>query len=258
MCSATARSASATRSPRTEQRILPLRTTRSLRRDASLPAANRAKQEPRRVVGCGRSSSRHRRIRLRPGFRIITPGASVSPALRDACFPRTRAPPVASPGRLWNLGPPAAGSVHCRPCRDLVAVDYGGKGNPDMTRAGTPLGRTSCEPPGAIPRARAVIAGSSRTVTGAEPSTEAGASMPVSPSGPVNSVSPSPTRSSVETRPRSVWIQRCAIRPRGRCGARRSGPGTTPFVDRALDVVGGHRTALGLIRLKQLIPGPAL
>jgi hypothetical protein len=38
--------------------------------------------------------------------------------------------------------------------------------------------------PRGIPRARAVIAGSSRTVTGAEPSTVAGASMPVSPSGP--------------------------------------------------------------------------
>ena len=40
-------------------------------------------------------------------------------------------------------------------------------------RAGTPLGLTSSEPPGAIPSARAVTSGSRRTVTGADPSVEA-------------------------------------------------------------------------------------
>ena len=88
---------------------------------------------------------------------------------------------------------------------------HGGEGISGLLLTGTPLGLTSSERPGAIPRARAVIAGSARTVSGAEPLVGVGASM--SASGPVNRVRPSPTRSSVDTRPPSASTHRCAIRP---------------------------------------------
>ena len=79
--------------------------------------------------------------------------------------------------------------------------------------AGTPSGRTSSEPPGAIPSPRAATAGSSRTDTGADPYAGSTTGSEAAPPGPVNSVSSPPTRSKVEIRSSPSRNQRCAMRP---------------------------------------------
>ena len=82
--------------------------------------------------------------------------------------------------------------------------------------------------------------------------------MPVSPAGPVNSVSPSPTRSSVETRT-ALRLDPEMRNPTPEVdGISSIGPGRNPLGDRALDVVGDHRTALSLVGVEQLRFGPAL
>ena len=75
--------------------------------------------------------------------------------------------------------------------------------------------------------------------------------------GPVNSVSPGPIRSSVETRPSAVGTQWCAMRPPRSTWSSSPGRRREPVVGRAGDVVLGDRPALGLVGVEQLRAGPA-
>jgi hypothetical protein len=79
--------------------------------------------------------------------------------------------------------------------------------------AGTPSGRTSSAPPGRIPSALAVISSRRRTTTGGPPEGLAAASRHAASRGPVNRVSPGPSRSSVERRLLPLITQWWSMRP---------------------------------------------
>ena len=161
--------------------------------------------------------------------------------------------PQATASSAWAVRPPRAPialTAACSPGTASALLDH--------QPAGAPSGRASNAPPMRMPSARAVMASRRRTATGREPGAEAAPLSQRPLCGPVKRVSPSPSRSSVETRPAGTGTHTCPMRSPRSARSSRPTSRTEPLgsAERArLCSATGRRSRL--VRIEQLGPGPA-